>query len=49
VGGRIPLGRARGPSAVVPFEENVLLNPLHPSSPAVRVVDRAPFTLDPRL
>lgn len=37
------------PSAVIPIERNLLLNPRHPDIARVRVVDDAPFTFDPRL
>lgn len=38
------------PSAVVPQERNVLLDPEHPAfRKAVRVVGRSPFRFDPRL
>jgi RES domain-containing protein len=37
------------PSAVIPIERNVLLNPRHPDIARVRVVEDAPFTCDPRL
>lgn len=37
------------PSAVVPQEQNVLLNPLHPEMQQIRVVDAFPFQFDPRL
>ncbi len=37
------------PSAVVPGERNVLLNPLHPRFRSVRVGDPAPFSFDPRM
>ena len=39
----------RVPSAPVPEEENVLLNPSAPRFAEVRVVDRRPFSYDPRL
>ena len=37
------------PSAVIPIERNLLLNPRHPGIERVRVVDDTPFTFDPRL
>ncbi|KDB53621.1 hypothetical protein X805_08070 [Sphaerotilus natans subsp. natans DSM 6575] len=37
------------PSAVIPIERNLLLNPHHADIRRVRVVDDAPFTFDPRL
>lgn len=37
------------PSAVVPNETNVLINPDHPEMRAVRVVSQTPFLYDPRL
>jgi RES domain-containing protein len=37
------------PSAVVPSELNVLLNPGHPASHRIRIAGREPFSLDPRL
>lgn len=37
------------PSAVLPSETNVLLNPLHPRFTEVEVVSQTPFSLDPRL
>lgn len=37
------------PSAVVPQELNVLINPEHPAMDRVRMADPAPFSLDPRL
>lgn len=37
------------PSAVVPREYNVLVNPLHPRMADVRVVSTQPFTFDKRL
>lgn len=39
----------RVPSAVVPQEENVLLNPRHPDVAEVRVISSEPFRLDRRL
>jgi len=37
------------PSAVVPAERNVILNPRHPDFAAARVVEVTPFRFDPRL
>lgn len=37
------------PSAVVPEEKNVLLNPRHPDAQSARVIKRRPFTFDLRL
>ncbi|HLA09496.1 MAG TPA: RES family NAD+ phosphorylase [Pyrinomonadaceae bacterium] len=37
------------PSAVLPKSMNVLLNPTHPRSGELRIVDRQPFRFDPRL
>ncbi|MCF8253459.1 MAG: RES family NAD+ phosphorylase [Bacteroidia bacterium] len=38
------------PSAVVPYEYNILLNPLHPKfQKLVRILWVKPFTFDPRL
>ena len=37
------------PSAVVPQEHNVILNPRHPDFGSVRVVDVAPFRFDARV
>lgn len=39
----------RVPSAVIPEEHNVLLNPRHPDARAIHVADRRPFDFDPRL
>ncbi len=39
----------RVPSAIVPEEENVLLNPLHAQMARVRIVARRDFVFDPRL
>lgn len=39
----------RVPSAVVPEEENVLLNPRHPDAARIRVDRSRPFAFDPRL
>lgn len=37
------------PSAVVPQEHNLLLNPAHPDFHRVRIGEPQPFSLDPRL
>ena len=37
------------PSAVIPIERNLLLNPLHPAIAQVRITDDQPFSFDPRL
>jgi RES domain-containing protein len=37
------------PSAVVPHERNVLINPLHPAFREVEVGEPRPFPVDPRL
>jgi RES domain-containing protein len=37
------------PSAVIPAERNVLLNPRHPRFAEVRMVEQHPFRLDARL
>lgn len=37
------------PSAVVPEERNVLINPVHARAGEVRVVSTRPFAFDPRL
>lgn len=37
------------PSAVVPEEPNLLINPTHPDAPAVQVAAERPFTFDARL
>jgi RES domain-containing protein len=37
------------PSAIVPEETNYLINPAHPESSRVRVVQTRPFVFDPRL
>jgi RES domain-containing protein len=36
------------PSAVVPEESNVLLDPAHPDFERIRVLDSKPFSFDPR-
>jgi RES domain-containing protein len=38
------------PSFVEPLERNLLLNPMHPQYPQIRlVVERNPFAFDPRM
>jgi RES domain-containing protein len=37
------------PSALIPRERNVLINPLHPEAAGVHVRSVAPFAFDPRL
>lgn len=37
------------PSAIIPEERNLLLNPKHPALRGVRVTKTAPFSFDPRL
>ncbi|CAG4997978.1 hypothetical protein DYBT9275_01896 [Dyadobacter sp. CECT 9275] len=39
----------RVPSAVVPNENNMLINPLHPDAELVKIIDVAPFSFDGRL
>ncbi|HEX2078440.1 MAG TPA: RES family NAD+ phosphorylase [Longimicrobium sp.] len=39
----------RVPSAVIPHERNLLLNPRHPQMEGVSVVSAEPFSFDPRL
>jgi RES domain-containing protein len=39
----------RVPSAIIPFEQNVLINPLHPDSTRLSVAEITPFAWDPRL
>lgn len=39
----------RVPSAIIPHEQNVLLNPRHPEMRRVRVLAVRDFTFDPRL
>jgi RES domain-containing protein len=45
-GGRTPLLEV--PSALVPQERNLLINPAHPGARRIRVACRERFTLDPR-
>lgn len=37
------------PSVIVPNEQNVLINPLHPQASRIRIAHNQPFQLDPRL
>jgi RES domain-containing protein len=37
------------PSAVLPLERNVLINPSHPDFGSIRVGEPAPFSFDPRM
>jgi RES domain-containing protein len=37
------------PSAVITVERNVLLNPLHPHAPRIRILSEEDFSFDPRL
>lgn len=37
------------PSALIPQEDNILLNPRHPDFAKVRMAPGVPFTFDPRL
>jgi RES domain-containing protein len=37
------------PSAIVPEEQNTLINPRHPAMRAVRIVSTRPFSFDKRL
>ena len=37
------------PSIIIPFEENLLINPNHPRFSEVKIVEIAPFYFDPRL
>lgn len=39
----------RVPSVVIPSETNILLNPLHPDFPRIKLHDPQPFSFDPRL
>lgn len=39
----------RVPSAILPEESNLLINPLHPAAKDLRVVDSRPFRFDVRL
>ncbi len=37
------------PSAIIPEEKNLLLNPLHPDFQKVVIIETKPFSFDPRL
>lgn len=37
------------PSAVVPQEHNILINPLHPKIAEVKILDEQPFLIDQRM
>jgi RES domain-containing protein len=37
------------PSIIVPIENNLLINPLHPESSAIKITKEYVFNLDPRL
>ncbi len=37
------------PSAVIPIERNLLLNPLHPAITHLHITEDRPFSFDPRL
>ncbi|MBD9398983.1 MULTISPECIES: RES family NAD+ phosphorylase [unclassified Pseudomonas] len=37
------------PSAVLPLERNLVVNPLHPAISRIRIVDTYDFTYDPRM
>ena len=37
------------PSAIVPLQRNVILNPAHPAATAITIADVVDFTIDPRL
>lgn len=39
----------RVPSAIVPAESCLIINPAHAEAPRIRIVNREPFVLDPRL
>lgn len=39
----------RVPSALVPSENNFLINPIHEDARKLRVIRKAPFQFDPRL
>jgi RES domain-containing protein len=39
----------RVPSVLVPRQWNLLINPIHPLFPAIKVIDQAPFAFDSRL
>jgi RES domain-containing protein len=37
------------PSAVIPMERNILINPLHPDASSIQMISDEPFSFDPRL
>lgn len=37
------------PSVIIPKENNVLINPLHPAAKTIKIVEKAQFEFDPRL
>ena len=37
------------PSAIVPAEANILVNPAHPAAARIRILAQEPFSWDPRL
>ncbi|OLU35013.1 RES family NAD+ phosphorylase [Pseudomonas sp. PA27(2017)] len=37
------------PSAVLPLERNLVVNPLHPAISRIRIIDTYDFTYDPRM
>ena len=37
------------PSAILPEESNLVLNPQHPDATSLRLISERPFTFDPRL
>ena len=37
------------PSAVIPVERNILINPLHPAATGIQMISVEPFSFDPRL
>lgn len=39
----------RVPSAIIPDENNILINPLHPNSKKLKIIDASPFQFDSRL
>lgn len=48
----LSVGKTAGvlaPSAIIPDEQNLLLNPLHPDFQQVDIIKTAPFSFDPRL
>ena len=39
----------RVPSAIIPEENNILINPLHPDSKKIKIITASPFQFDSRL